>query len=188
MMKPDGISLNLASQPLRNRRLFYFLVLGIGFLFLVVSLLAGSIFFSYQSKLEKTEVSLEKINQSIREAQRMKRQYTTRLNAISEKYAETVDLINNLIFRKSFSWTEFLTCLEEALPDRSYIVSLAPTLSEDLKMKVRFRVVSRNVDDLLALINNLEELKFKQIKVMSESTNEQGFLISDVSLNYERTF
>jgi len=101
-------------------------------------------------------------------------------------YKEMVDEVNSIIYRKSFSWADFLTSLEKSLPDSSYIISLAPTFTEDLNMKVRFKVVSRGLDDLLKLINNLEALKFKQIKVLNEVTNEQGLLLSEVTVSYER--
>ena len=186
MIKQRRINLNLATNPLRNRRLFYLFTLSLGLIILLLFLSAGSIYFSYKSKIKKIDSSVMKIDQSIRNAQGKARQYTNRIENTAKENKGKVDLINSLIFRKSFSWIDFLYCLEDSLPDSSYIVSLAPTLTEDLKMKVRFGVVSRSLDDLLKLINNLEKLKFKQIKVLNEAKNERGSLRAEISLTYER--
>jgi len=178
--------LNLATQPLRNRRLFYALASALGIIFLFVILLAGNIYFSYRGKANDMVVSVAEIDQSIIKAQRKDRQFSSRIDKATKEYKGMVDLINSLILRKSFSWIDFLSCLEDSLPESSYIVSLAPMLTEDLKMTVRFDVVSRSLDDLLKLINNLEALKFKQVKVLSESRGNGGSLQSEISLIYER--
>lgn len=186
MNKKARIHLNLAAQPLRNRRLFYILASALGIIFLFVILLAGSIYFSYREKAVDMATFVAKIDQSIRKAQREERQYRTRIDKAAKEYEGMVDLINSLILKKSFSWIDFLSCLEEALPPSSFIISMAPILTEDLKMTVRFSVVSRSLDDLLKLINNLETLKFKQVKVLSESRGNGGSLQSEISLIYER--
>jgi len=53
-------------------------------------------------------------------------------------------------------------------------------------MNVRFGVVSKSLDELLKLINNLEALKFKQIEVLNEARNDDGSLRSEISLTYEK--
>ena len=186
MIRQRRINLNLASHPLRNRRLFYLLASSLGLIFLLVLLSAGDIYFSYKGKAKKIESSMMKADQSIKKAQRQKKQYTTRIEKIAKENKGMVDLINSLIYKKSFSWIDFLSCLEDSLPDSSYIVSLAPTISENLKMNVRFGVVSGSLDELLKLINNLEALKFKQIKVLNEARNDDGSLRSEISLTYEK--
>lgn len=178
--------LNLATQPLRNRRLFYAFASILGIIFLIVILLAGNIYFSYKGKADDMAASVAEMDQSINKTQRKEKQFSTRIDQATKEYKEMVDLINSLILKKSFSWIDFLTCLEDSLPESSYIVSLAPQLTEDLKMMVRFGVVSRSLDDLLKLINNLEALKFKQVKVLSESRGNGGSLQSEISLIYER--
>ena len=76
--------------------------------------------------------------------------------------------------------------LEECLPDSSYILSLAPTVVESTRVQFRFRVVSPNLDDQVALINKLLDLNFSQPRVESEESNERGQLTSDISVTYER--
>ena len=186
MLKNYRVRLNLASHPLRNRKLFYLSVTGLGIAFLLLSFISTSLFVSYRNKSSTIEASIHDLEYSLQEVKRNEKQYTSRVENMIKDYKEMVDEVNSIIYRKSFSWADFLTSLEKSLPDSSYIISLAPTFTEDLNMKVRFKVVSRGLDDLLKLINNLEALKFKQIKVLNEVTNEQGLLLSEVALSYER--
>ncbi len=186
MRNKRGIHLNLATHPLRNRRFFSFCLIFMGIIFLFLSVTGGVVYFSYRNKAEAIKASLLELDQSTKEMQSKERQNRSQIEKVEGTYQETVDAINGLIFRKSFSWIDFLSCLEDSLPPSSYIVSLAPTISEDLQMRVRFAVVSRSLEDLLELINNLKGMKFKNIRVLNEVSNEQGFLRSEISLTYER--
>lgn len=186
MLNTNRVNLNLASHPSKNRRLFYLLVFVLGVIFIIVSLISANIYFSYNNKSNKVAASISEMDHSIRDLEEKEKRDTGRIEDTAKDYKERIDLINGIIYRKSFSWIDFLSCLEEALPDSSYIVSLAPTLTEDLKMNVRFKVVSPSLDDLLKLVNSLEDLKFRQVKVLNEAKNEQGFLLSEISLTYER--
>ena len=96
-------------------------------------------------------------------------------------------MVNSIILKKSFSWIEFFADLEKSLPDSSYIVSLAPTLTEDSKIKLRLRVACISVDDLLKLIDNFGAMKFDEIQIDGETLSERGLLISEISLRYERS-
>ena len=186
MRNQRRIRLNLATHPLKNRRLFSFCLVFLGIIFFFISVTGGVIYFSYKNKADTIKASLLELDQSMREGESKERQNNFRIERVEETYKEAVDAINRLIFKKSFSWVDFLSCLEDSLPHSSYIVSLAPTFTEDLQMKVRFAVVSRNSEDLLELINKLKGMRFKNIRVLSEVRNEQGFLRSEISLTYER--
>jgi hypothetical protein len=63
---------------------------------------------------------------------------------------------------------------------------MAPTLVDDTRIQFRFRVVSPSLDDLLALINKLQDLKFSQPRVETEESNDRGQLTSEISVTYER--
>jgi cell division protein FtsB len=186
MRNQPPIRLNLATHPSKNRKLFTFCLLFLGIIFLFLSIAGGVVYFSYKNKAEAIQTSLLELERSTAETESQERESKLRVEKAEAEYKETVDAINGLIFRKSFSWIDFLACLEASLPDSSYIVSLAPALREDLQMRVRFAVVSRSLEDLLKLINNLKGMEFKDLKVLNEVRNGQGFLRSEISLIYER--
>ena len=187
MLENNQLNLNLASRPLRNRKLFYWAAAGLGIILFILILINANLFISYKNKSSAIRASIHDLERSLQEIKRKEKQYADRVEKMIKDYQEIVDEVNIIIYRKNFSWVEFLTSLEKSLPDSSYIISLAPTFTEDLRMKVRFKVASRGLDDLLELINNLEELKFKEIKVLNETKNDQGLLLSEIALSYERT-
>lgn len=162
------------------------LVSFLGALFLFVSFFAGKTFIEYHSKAQKIRASIRKTERMIRDTQRDEKQLAKRVDEVAKSNKNRVDVVNSIILRKSFSWIEFFSDLEKSLPDSSYIVSLAPSLTEKSKMLLNLRVASSNVDDLLKLIDNLTALKFGEIKILAETQNDRGLLISEISLSYER--
>ncbi len=186
MIERDRLGLNLASNPLRNMRFFYLILSSLAVILLLVSFLAGKIFVEYKDKAQETRASIKRIDRLIKDAQSDEGDYSDRIEDVTIKYKGKVDLINSIILGKSFSWIEFLSDLENSLPDSSYIVSMAPTLAKDSKLQLSFKVAYSNVDDLLELYNNLRALKFNQIRIISEAENEKGLLISEISLSYEK--
>jgi Tfp pilus assembly protein PilN len=177
---------NLATKPLRNRRLFQLLGGLLGLVFLITALLAVFLLVRFTLKKNTVRAGLKKADETVATAQSEQKRLGIRLNEAAKKDQGAIDTINSIILRKSFSWTEFLSKLEECLPDASYILSLAPSVADDTRIQFRFRVVSQNLDDLLALINRLQELKFSQPRVETEERNDRGQLTSDISVTYER--
>ena len=186
MMDTRKLNLNLASRPWRNRRLFIILMSSLGALFLLISFFAGKAFIQYHSKAQETRASIRKAERMIRDTQRDEKQLAKRVEEMVKSQRNRVDVVNSIILKKSFSWIEFFSDLEKSLPDSSYIVSLAPALTENSKMLLNLRVASSSVDDLLKLIDNLTALKFGDIKIHGETQNDRGLLISEISLSYER--
>jgi len=182
------ITLNLASHPLRNRR-FYFLVLGcLGLGVVLTFLFSARFFLEYYGKGRSAKESLSAVESSIIIAQREEGRLSSRVKEASKNDQEKVTLMNSIILKKSFPWTKFFSLLEDSLPDSSYVLSLAPALVDNSRIEMRFKVVSRNLDDLLQLLDNLNRLNFKHIRVESEERDPQGQLISEFSLNYDRVF
>ncbi len=187
MRKTKKINVNLASHPLRNRR-FFFLAAGLlVVLVCVFSTLAGYTYWVYSKKNSNFDLTKAQIEKRLQDAQRESSRLTTLIEDASQRYGERIDLINMLIYKKSFSWVDFLSALEDALPDTCYVVSMVPSLKEDSKMEVRLKVASPNLDELLKLNKNLYEKRFTNLRIISESRNESGMLVSEISLVYERT-
>ena len=158
----------------------------LGALFLLVSFYAGKTFIEYHSKAQQTRASIRKTERMISATQRDEKRLARRVEEVAKSRKNRVEVVNSIILKKSFSWIEFFSDLEESLPDSSYIISLAPSLTEKSKMLLNLRVASSNVDDLLKLIDNLDALKFGEIKILAETQNDRGLLISEISLSYER--
>jgi hypothetical protein len=187
MTNMEKVRLNLASRPLRNTRFFRACLVGLAFLLVVLAFLAGFFFIKYGFKDRRAKSSLRDVEGQMQQAQAEETRFKTGADAVAKVEKEWVDLVNSIIFRKSFSWNAFLTELEGALPDPSYIISLAPSFVGEASLDLRIKVVSMSLDDLLSLINNLSARNFKRIRVENESADERGQLISEITFSYERT-
>jgi Tfp pilus assembly protein PilN len=187
MKKQRRIHLNLASQPMRNRR-FFFLLLGILASLVVVIAFDGTwTTLKYIGKNRNIHNNNEQIEKMINAAQREELRLSKQMEEVAQKYQGKVDSLNTLILKKSFSWVDFLSALEEALPVTCYIETLAPTLKENNQMEVRLKVAAPNLDELLKLNQNLYKKNFTGIRIISEAMNDAGLLTAEITLIYERT-
>lgn len=187
MRKQKKVHLNLATHPLKNRRFFYLLFCVLIVLNLVLWFAGGWTYWKYSNKNRNFRDNNAQINKMIYDARREESRLSTLIESASQNYQQRVDLLNTLILKKSFSWVEFLSALEESLPASCYIESLAPTLEENNQMAVRLKVAAPNLDELLKLNQNLYKKGFTGIKIISEEINEIGLLNAEITLNYERT-
>jgi Tfp pilus assembly protein PilN len=187
MKKQRRAHLDLATNPLQNRR-FFFLLFGI-LVILTVSILFSGVFtfWTYSSRLANFQDNSAQIEKMMTDAKREELRLSTQIENASQMYQGKIDLLNTLIFKKSFSWMEFLSALEEALPPSCYIESLAPILKENNQMEVRLKIAAPNLDELLKLTKNLYEKSFSGIRIINEAMNEAGLLIAEITLVYERT-
>jgi Tfp pilus assembly protein PilN len=183
-MKP--LHLNLATRPRRNRRFFLSLAGLLGLALAAVLAAAVFLFLHFTLKSRAVKAELREAEGLVRAAETEQRRLAARIRESAKKDQQTVDVINSIILRKSFSWTEFLSTLETVLPPPCYILSLNPTQVEDTRIQVRFKVASPSLNDLLSLITKLNEMKFSQIRVENEERNTLGQVISEISVTYER--
>ena len=92
---------------------------------------------------------------------------------------------NELIDRRTFSWTDLLNRLETTLPDEAHIVAVRPKLDRDNGIVLTLNVIARDVDDVNQFMENLEETgAFKNPRPTTERFNEQGLFESIIEANY----
>ena len=181
------IYLNLASRPLKNRRLFYFIFGLLGGTALIFSIHGGVVYIKYRLESKQINVAINRIENMEINIQRMDNKFTDQIEEASLESQEEVDMINSIIYKKSFSWVEFLSIFERTLPEACYLVSFDPVFKEGASISVKVKVASPDLGRLLKLINNLNTLKFKNIRLVNESKTENGLFIYEMSLDYERT-
>jgi hypothetical protein len=81
---------------------------------------------------------------------------------------------NELIDRRTFSWTEFLGVIETTLPIGARLVEVAPKPEKNV-MHVGIVVVCKTPDDLYTLLEALEKTGFfKDVVPASRNPNEDG--------------
>ena len=186
MSNPQRIQVNLASQPLRNRRFFVSLISAAAGVFVLVALLCGLTYVRSSRRGESARAALAKTQKMIESSQKERNGWNAQVLDFSKKEKERIEAVNGIIAKKSFSWVDFFSQLEDALPPGSYVSWIAPLQAGDNRLDVRFKVVSQNLTDLLALIQRLNGLGFKRISVKNE-TSLGSQLTSEISFSHERT-
>jgi type IV pilus assembly protein PilN len=83
--------------------------------------------------------------------------------------------LNNLIERKSLSWTYVLEDLEKVMPARVHLVSIHPELDEENQLRLKMVVAGDSRDKALELPRRMEDSKhFAQTYVETETAAQQG--------------
>ncbi len=181
------LDLNLATKPRRNRRLYAALIRGLIFFLAVLAALTAFVVVKYggeSARLKAANAGTQKLQgDAVGEEKRL----TADVKREERLGRTRVDLVNGIIHKKTFSWTSLFSELEKALPASSYITMLSPGFTPEGSVAIRLRLTSRSLDDLLTLINNLSARGFKGIQVFGESRSEDGRLITEISLTYERS-
>jgi Tfp pilus assembly protein PilN len=93
---------------------------------------------------------------------------------------------NDLIDRRTFSWTDLLNQFEQTLPPDVRITAVRPRVKEDHGVLIAVTAVGRTVDDINQFMENLEETQvFAHLLVRDERRNEEGQLEVALEANYE---
>jgi hypothetical protein len=186
-MNGKKANVNLASQPLRNRRFFFALLSLAAGMFLLIAALSALSYFKSRAREGSVRGSLVQMQQLTQTAHKEKNDWSLQIRDLSRKYQDKIDSINAIILKKSFSWVDFFSKLEEALPAGSSISWFAPIQAAEGKFEFKFKVVSQNLSDLLALIQKLDALGFRNVSMKNE-VSQPGQLVSEIALSHERAF
>jgi type IV pilus assembly protein PilN len=84
-----------------------------------------------------------------------------------------IGFINNLIARRSFSWTRMFATLEDLVPDAVHLLNLRPDISSDGTIVLLLNVRGRSVNDISRFIEALEQSSvFEKVIVTVEEKIE----------------
>lgn len=178
--------LNLAGRPVRNRRLFRLAAGFLGGICLVSLATAGWLLVRYAGGAYRARAEAERLQFSVRTVREETRQITRAVENAERALQATVDMVNDAILRKRFSWTALLSDLEASLPARSYITSLTPGFAGESSVVLKIGLVSSGLDELMAFWRNLDPKKFRDIRIENETPSPRGELVSEISVRYER--
>jgi hypothetical protein len=169
-MERPALNLNLATRPLRNRRLYNAAVRALAGFVVVLAALAAS-------------AGTRKIQT---DAGREEKRLAADIEREEKLSRARIELVNGIILRKTFSWTGLLSDLEASLPGPSYITALNPSFTPTGAVALQMSVTSRNLDDLGAFITALNARGFKNILVGGEQRSQDGRVLTPISTTYER--
>lgn len=180
------IYLNLASQPWRNRRPFFFLAGCLIVLSLAILAVSLRLYVDYQTKINRARHETIRIARMEDALKREEKQFAARAAALAKNLETEVEVANSIISDKSFSWSEFFSRLEKALPLTCYLNSLSFSRRADLKLEIKFKLVAPDFNSLLRTIEKLREAGFSGLQIQSENLSGKN-IISEMVMIYEGT-
>jgi type IV pilus assembly protein PilN len=170
------VNLNLATQPYEDVRDFL-LKWGLGLVLAVVA----------SAALVWLAVSGWRQSRDIERDMRVKQQEIGRLKEDEKKAQAMLDeprnsgtraqaaLLNSLIARKAFSWTQAFSDFEKLMPARVQVMSIQPQLDPDNQLTINLVVTSPSRDRAIELLKNLEDSKhFEHAQLLSEANDPEG--------------
>ncbi len=183
------IRTNLATRPFYNERAVHLYLLLAALV--VVAATAINVTGVLQYSRSDTRLATQASRDEARAAD-LRRQ-ATRLRAsidphkIEAKSSEA-RLANELIDRRTFSWTELFNRFETTLPDEVRIVAVRPKVDRDRNIVLQINVVARDVEDVNIFLENLEKTgAFARVLSHEEHPNDQGQFDAQIETNYVPT-
>ena len=180
------IRANLSTRPFYNERAIHFWLLVAALAVVAATLLNVSAGLGYRrgDSEQATQADTDEAR-----AVALRRQTTELRQSVDprqiDRAATAARQANELIDRRTFSWTELLNRLETTLPDEAHIVAVRPKLDRANGIVLTPNVLARDVDDVNRFMENLEETgAFKNSRPTTERFNEQGLFESQLEANY----
>ena len=181
------IRTNLSTRPFYNERAVSFWLL----VFLCV--VAAATMFNATRVLRYSHSGTELGTSASQAAAR-----ASELKAVAAKLRGSVDAklievasaearqANDLIDRRTFSWTELFNVFEQTLPDDVRITAVRPKVERG-QFGLVIGVAARNVDDLNTFMNNLQTTgSFVRVgSAIEEHVGEQGLILGTIETLYK---
>jgi len=172
------IRTNLATRPFYNERAVRLVLL------LVATLGVAATIFNVNQVVLLSRRDTALLTQASRDEARAAdlRRDATRLRATVDPRlldAASADArqANDLIDRRTFSWTELLNLFETTLPDQVRIATLRPKVDAKRGIVLTIIVFGRDVEDINKFVDNIEGTHaFAQLQKLDERFDEQGDL------------
>jgi len=184
------IKTNLSTRPFYNERAVHFWLLVTALVVVAATLFNVSRVLRYSRS--DTRLATEASRNEARAAEL--RQQAARLRAtVDPKQIEYASVearqANDLIDRRTFSWTDLFNRFEATLPDEVRIASIRSRLDKERGIVLIVAVVSRTSDDVDKFMENLDATgAFAELgSHLDEHVNEQGLLETSIEMIYVPT-
>jgi Tfp pilus assembly protein PilN len=180
------IRTNLSTRPFYNERAIH---IGLMVVAAIVVLATG---YNVSRILRYSSSDTRLATQAARDEARAAdlRQEATRLRAsVDPQQVELASAgarqANDLIDRRTFSWTELLNRFETTLPDDVRIASVSPRVERDKGIMLRVNVKAHSVEDVQDFMENLEATgAFKDAQPIQDHFDEEGQLETTLDMGY----
>jgi Tfp pilus assembly protein PilN len=166
------LDINLATHAYEDAREFWVRwgigvsVLGVLTLALLVAAVSGW----YTARVDRKKIG--DLRAAIAEREQEQATAEAMLNRPENRaMREKSQYLNELIKRKSFSWTKAIESLERLMPPKIHLVSIQPELNEDNQLAIKMVVAGDSSGRAIELVRKMEDSKhFRETRI--ESTTQ----------------
>jgi type IV pilus assembly protein PilN len=165
------LDINLATRPYEDAREFWRrwgLLLGIVSV-VTLALLALTVTGWYSARRDRRRIAdlrqqIAKIDQERLAAEAMLNRPENRAMREKSQY------LNDLIARKSFSWTQAIERLEKVMPPKLHLISIEPHLTEDNQLSMKMVVAGDSPERAIELMRRMEASKhFRETQIADQT-------------------
>jgi Tfp pilus assembly protein PilN len=181
------IRANLSTRPFYNERAVQL------WLLVLALVVAAATLFNIVRVISYSQTDTELAGQASRDEAR-----AAELRAEAARLRGSVDLqqievastearqANELIDRRTFSWTDLFNQFETTFPDDVRITAVRPMIDDKGVLVLTIDVIARSVDDVDELIRNLEGTgSFSNLLSVEEHFNSDGMLEASLEGHYK---
>lgn len=170
------LNINLASQPYEDARQFW---MRWGTALAAVSILTLALLaitISGWLAARHDHAKIAQLEADIAQRDRTRQQAENFLNLPANRSTrDQSQYLNELIERKSFSWTRVLEDLEKVMPARVHLISINPELDEDNQLKLKMVVGGDSGDKAIDLARRMEDSQhFTQTYIQAQHYGNTG--------------
>jgi len=168
------LDINLASQPYEDARQFWMrwgtavVLAGLFTLVLLTLTISGWVNArrDHQAMAEKRALIADRDRLRVNAEDFLNRPENRNTRDMSQ-------FLNELIERKSFSWTRVLENLEKVMPARVHLVAINPQLDEDNQLGLKMTVAGDSRERAIELARRMEESgRFSQTNITGERATQ----------------
>jgi type IV pilus assembly protein PilN len=163
--------INLATQPYEDARRFWFrwggalVALGI--------ITVGLLYFTFRGWLNARhdQALMKQYQGQIAERDKEKAGAQALMDQVQNaSIRDRSWFLNDLFYRKAFSWTQVFEDLEKVMPPRLHVVSIHPELGASNELEIRIVVAGDSRDRALELVRKMEaSQRFQQTYISQEN-------------------
>ena len=170
------LDINLAGQPYEDARQFW-LRWGTGLAvaaILTIALLMITVSGWFAARRDHRQIA--ELREQVAQSDRTREQAQEFLNRPENRTTrDESQFVNELIERKSLSWTHVLEDLEKVMPARVHLVSIRPELDEDNQLLLKMVVAGDSRERAIDLARRMEESRrFRQTYIKTEHFEGAG--------------
>jgi type IV pilus assembly protein PilN len=164
------LNINLASVKYEDVRRFYLrwgTALAVGSLLTI--LLAGLAAYNH-SRASQTNQEIRELQQKISELEKKRAEAEAFENSPENRdVTEQKNFWNAQIARRALSWTQLFNDLQKIMPGRAYVMSVAPELTQDNRLKLKLTIGAEQHENAIDLVKRMETSpRFRQPQIMTE--------------------